>query len=276
MKEETIMDDLARYNRERWNELVQANVEYSRPFLDLNKDSARAVVDPMGIMGDVAGKDVLCLAGGGGQQSVAFGLLGARVTVFDLSDGQLEQDRAAAAHYQLQITTIQGDMRDLSAFAGAAFDLVWQAFSINFIPDPHRVFKEVARVLRTDGLYRLEYFNPFTQMVDEAAWNGESYPLKHPYFGLTEVTGLFPHWDVSDEQGVSRQVKSPREFRHPLSTILNNLAKQGFVLLAMREAVNDQPDPEPGTWEHFKSIVAPYLTFWTTYRPYVFTGVQLP
>ena len=41
--------------------------------------------------------DVLCLAAGGGQQSVAFALLGANVTVFDLSETQLEHDRLAAA-----------------------------------------------------------------------------------------------------------------------------------------------------------------------------------
>lgn len=269
------MDELARYNRERWNELVQAKVEFSRPFLDLDQKSARAVVDPLGLMGDVTGQEVLCLASGGGQQSAAFGLLGAKVTVFDLSDKQLERDREAAAHYKLDIKTIQGDMRDLSPFADNAFDLVWHAFSINFVPDPHPVFGEVARVLRTDGLYRMEYFNPFTQTIDEAGWNGESYPLKHPY-GWLEMTNLFPEWDVYDAAGAHQKVKSPREFRHPLSIVLNDLVRQGFVLLGMKEALNDEPNPEPGTWEHYKSFAPPHLTFWMTYRPYAFAGVQLP
>ena len=93
------MDDLARYNRERWEALAQANIGYSRPILDLDPRSAREVLDPYGIMGDVRGRDILCLAGGGGQQSAAFGLLGARVTVYDLSDTQLARDQEAAAHY---------------------------------------------------------------------------------------------------------------------------------------------------------------------------------
>ena len=37
---------------------------------------------------------VLCLACGGGQQSVALALLNANVTVFDLSEGQLDRDGA--------------------------------------------------------------------------------------------------------------------------------------------------------------------------------------
>jgi len=103
------MDELAQYNKARWEELAQSNVPYSRPWLDLDESSARTRVDPHGMLKDVAGKEVLCLAAGGGQQSAAFGLLGARVTVLDLSETQLERDRMAAKHYGLQIQTVQGD-----------------------------------------------------------------------------------------------------------------------------------------------------------------------
>src|SRR4051812_30349015 len=102
-------DDLAATNRIRWNALVDGNVVYSRPILDLTPESARTYVDPLGLIGDVRGKQVLCLASGGGQQSVAFALLGAEVTVYDLCDKQLERDRQAAAHYGISLRVIQGD-----------------------------------------------------------------------------------------------------------------------------------------------------------------------
>lgn len=38
---------------------------------------------PAGLLADIDGKDVLCLASGGGQQSAVFSLLGAKVTVVD-------------------------------------------------------------------------------------------------------------------------------------------------------------------------------------------------
>ncbi|MET0647531.1 MAG: class I SAM-dependent methyltransferase [Pyrinomonadaceae bacterium] len=57
---------------------------------------------------------MLCLAGGGGRESACFALLGAAVTVFDLSPEQLERDRLAAAHYGTHVETVRGDMRDLS------------------------------------------------------------------------------------------------------------------------------------------------------------------
>ena len=93
------MDEIAQFNRERWNALVNAGVLYGRPWLDLTPLTAKQRLDPDNLLPDMRGKQVLCLANGGGQQSPAFALLGAEVTVLDLSDAQLEQDRRAAEHY---------------------------------------------------------------------------------------------------------------------------------------------------------------------------------
>ena len=140
------MDDIARYNMTRWDAMVRAGAVFTRPWLDLTVESAREWVDSEGRLGEMAGQRVLCLAGGGGQQSAAFGLLGAEVTIFDLSAAQLERGQQAAAHYHLTVKTEQGDMRDLSRFAPAAFDLVYHPYSLNFVPDARVVFREVARV----------------------------------------------------------------------------------------------------------------------------------
>ncbi len=268
------MDKIAEYNKERWEELAQAHVVYSRPFLDLNPDSAHKVVDPQGILCDIQGKDVLCLASGGGQQSAAFGLLGANVTVFDLSETQLQRDREAAAHYGTSIQTVQGDMRDLSRFAQASFDIVWHAHSINFVPDAPRVFREVSRVLRVKGFYRVESANPFVMGVDETGWNGESYPLSRPYVDGSEVVYADPYWEVYADDGTSKRVKGPREFRHTLSTMVNSLVDLRFVILGVWEETSQDPNADPGTWEHFKTIAPPWLTFWAVYRPDVFKKVR--
>ena len=58
------MDELAHYNKERWEELAQAGVAYSRPFLDLTPDTARRVVDPHEII-EVETEVVGCDGGGG-------------------------------------------------------------------------------------------------------------------------------------------------------------------------------------------------------------------
>lgn len=262
-----MMDELARYNQTRWEELAQAEVTFTLPLLTLTLAEARRRIDPLGIFGDVTGKEVLCLAASGGQQSAMFGLLGAQVTVFDLATTQLQRDQIAAAHYGYSTRTVQGDMRDLSAFATDSFDLVYQAYSINFVPSVQPVFQEVARVLRPGGLYHLQWANPFTQSVDDQAWDGETYLLHHPYIDGFEISTYYPTWDIEDGKGGWRKVASPREFRHTLGTVVNNLAANGFVILRLQEATSEQSDPEPGTWEHYKSVAPPYLTIWARSRP---------
>jgi SAM-dependent methyltransferase len=269
-----MMDELADYNKARWNELAQSGVKYSRPWLDLDERKARERIDPYGVLKEVAGKDVLCLASGGGQQSAAFGVLGARVTVFDLSNAQLEGDRLAAAHYGVQIRAIQGDIRDLSPLEEDAFDIVYEEYSLEFVPDVQPVLEEVARVIRPGGLYYLGFGNPFIlPAVDEEAWDGESYPLKYAYIDGEETTHLDPkwgYWDVETRDRRTIKVEGPKEYRHTLSTLLNSLIGQGFVILGIWEAPGGDLTAEPGSWEHFQAFAPPFLKLWARYRPDVF------
>jgi SAM-dependent methyltransferase len=261
------MDEVARYNKERWEDLARARIVFSRPALDLDEESARRMLDPHGLLGVVKGKSVLCLASGGGQQSAAFGLLGADVTVFDLSETQLERDREAAAHYGLNVRTVQGDMRDLSSFEADSFDVVLQPHSIKFVPEVRTVFGEVARVLRPGGLYQVDCPNPLVIGIDERDWDGKGYPLSLPYVDGAEVVSADTRWDVWDEEGNCRMIEGPREFRHTLSTLVNGLVGHGFVILGLWEELCEDTDAPPGTWEHFKRIVPPGFSLWAAYRP---------
>ncbi len=260
------MDEVADYNRERWEELAQAGVVFSRPSLSLTRDSARAMVDSEGAMGDVGGRDVLCLAGGGGQQSAAFALLGANVTVLDLCETQLRRDRQAAEHYGVRVATVQGDMRDLSCFIAGSFDVVWHAHSLNFVPDADRVFAEVGRVIRPGGLYRVELVNPFVHGLWQDDWD-DGYRLRLPYTDGAEVVRADAYWEFTDEAGKKRRVKGPREFRHALGGVVNGLIARGFVLLGLWEHEGGDPEAPPGTWSHFEAILPPWLTLWARHEP---------
>ena len=260
------MDEIARYNMGRWNELAEAGVSYTIPYLDLDARSARELVDPDGVIGELEGRDVLCLAGGGGQQSACFCILGANVTVYDLSEVQLERDRQTARHYGLSVRAVQGDMRDLSAFAENSFDIVWHGHSINFVPDAREVFGQIVRVLRPGGIYLLSCANPYFQNVEPDEWNEHGYRLWDRYCdGEIEIAD--PYWTFVDPDGAGRRIRGPREFRHTLETLVNGMIELGFSVVKVREVGSYDRDVElePGTWEHFKSIAPPYLTFWAIY-----------
>jgi hypothetical protein len=80
---------------------------------------------------------------------------------------------------------------------------------------------------------------------------------KEPMLGQMPVKGY---------DGVNQKIVGPREFRHTLSTLVNGLIENGFTINGLWEDTSDQTDPEPGSWEHFKSIAAPWITFLSTYE----------
>jgi SAM-dependent methyltransferase len=215
-------------------------------------------------MGAVAGKDVLCLAAGGGQQSAAFALLWASVTVVDLAETQLERDREALMHYALEGRIEQGDMRDLSRFADAGFDVVWHGWSINFIPDTAPVFDVVRRVLRPGGLYRLQWGNPFSGTLSDRHWTGTGYQLTRLYADGEQFFDD-PYWEFADDAGTTQRILGPREFTHTLSTVVNGLLQRGLMLRGLWEETTGDPEAALGTWEHVRAVAPHDLTLWAQY-----------
>jgi ubiquinone/menaquinone biosynthesis C-methylase UbiE len=211
---------------------------------------------------------VLCLACGGGQQSIALALLNANVTVFDLSEAQLNRDREAAAHFKVDIKIAQGDMQDLSQFEEAAFDIVYHSYSLGFVPDARVVFQQIARVLRRGGIYHFMCANPFFMGMHEKDWNGDGYTIRHPYVNGAEIIYEDQEW-VYNRSKSGETIPPPREFRHTLSALVSGLVGKGFIIQHVSDYSNFNPDPNaaPGTWNHFVSITPPWLSFWTRYRP---------
>ena len=259
-------DELIRFNQSRWQALVEAGVEFSRPFDDFDHQKALDYLDTWAEikrlnLTDFNGQNVLCLASGGGQQSVCFNLLGANVTVLDLTEGQLEGDRKMAVQYGFDTRIEQGDMRDLSRFGDESFDLVYQAYSINFVPDPRPVIQEVSRVLKSNGLYYLQFGNPLWNM-EEGDWTEKGYPIRQPYRQGQPSTPEEEPWDVWQADGSIVKVEGPKEFTHTLGTLVNSFGANQLYIFAMFEGPEGDPNAEPGSWEHLKTYLPLWPAFW--------------
>lgn len=261
------------YSERQWDALAEAGIVCSRPILDMTADRARDLIDSQRLLGDLRGRRVLCLADAGGQQSVAFALLGAEVTVFDHSAKQLSGDRLAAEHYGFRLRIVKGDIRDLSKFVDGEFDIVSHGYSINYVPDVRPVFDGVIRILEPGGTYSLCCHNPFVHgsWVDgcwgsswrkEELWRGIGYPIRLPYTEGAPITTWDPHWNFHDAGGNERRVESPQEYRHLLSTIVNGLIERGLALIRLQEDGDGDAAAEPGSWEHYQSFAPPWMTFW--------------
>jgi ubiquinone/menaquinone biosynthesis C-methylase UbiE len=131
---------------------------YSRA---LDADGA-GLVDPVltELVGDVAGKDVLSLACGQGQDARLLARLGARVTGVDLSAEMLRHARRHEAGEPRGITYVHGDARELEAFGDGSFDGVVCHMALMDIPDLDPAIASVARVLREGGWFVFSIVHP--------------------------------------------------------------------------------------------------------------------
>lgn len=267
------MDKVTKNNERKWDELVRKDVPCGRPKTDLDTQKAKEWLDEENILGDLTGKKVLCLASGGGQQSIGFALLGAEVTVVDFSSEQLKKDEEVAKKYSKDIRIIKSDMRDLSIFKDQEFDVVYQPYAINYIPETEKLFDEVSRILKNGGIYHLMFHNPFVHgswndgcwgsewKVDDL-WEGKGYPIWQPYKDGYPIKTRDSHWNFYDNKGHEVKLDSPQEFKHTLSTIINGLLERDFKLLKFKEYKGEDYDSTTGTWEHYISVAPPWFFVW--------------
>lgn len=231
--------NVVEYNRTAWNGLVEKGDRWTRPVSP--EIVARARVGDWEIVltptkpvpktwfPPLRGLRVLALAGAGGQQSPILAAAGATVTVFDNSPRQLDQDRYVADREGLDLKTVLGDMRDLSAFADGSFDLVFNPCSVCFVPEVRPVWREVFRVLRDGGAFMGGFVDPATFLFDETLAERGELVVRHrlPYSDLQSLT--------PEERAALEKAGQPMTFSHSLGDILGGQIDAGFALTGFYE-----------------------------------------
>ncbi|BCB75753.1 class I SAM-dependent methyltransferase [Phytohabitans flavus] len=237
-----ISTDPVAHNRRAWDREVEKGNEWSRPVTPEVIAKARAgewsivligyqPVDPTWFPSDLAGRDVLCLASGGGQQGPVLAAAGARVTVFDNSPGQLAQDEMVAARDGLDLRTVLGDARDLSAFADASFDLVVHPVSNLFIPELAPVWRESHRVLRTGGTLLSGFVNPDIYLFDAHVLDTRGELVVRHRLPYSDLTHLEP-----GERERNWGAEAPIEYSHTLTDQIGGQTAAGFAITAFAES----------------------------------------
>lgn len=230
------MTDIRAFNRDAWNEQAQAGNPWTVPVSPEIIARARAgdwsvlltenVPVPRDWFPPMQGLRILGLACGGGQQGPVFAAAGAQVTIFDNSPAQLARDRQVAEREGLDIRTVEGDMRDLSAFADESFDLVFHPVSNLFIHEIRPVWREAARVLRKGGALLAGFMQPIVYIFDFEELEKGNFIVRHsiPY----------SDFEVYGEEGLRRQNR-PAEFGHSLSDQLAGQTEAGLTIVGVYE-----------------------------------------
>lgn len=226
--------DIVKHNKLAWDNYVDKKDRWTIPVSDQELENVKngnwSIVltpkkaVPKNWFPTLKGLKILGLASGGGQQGPILATLGADVTIFDNSEKQLLQDKTISDKFDLDIKTVQGDMKDLSVFADNSFDLIFNPCSILFVEDVLPVWKECFRVLKPNGILMTGLMNPISLQLDE---KNLKLIYKQPFSDL--------HSLPTEELEELKKNKEALLFGHSLTDQIGGQLDAGFTITAMFE-----------------------------------------
>ena len=125
-----------------------------------------------GLLGDVRDKEILEIACGAAQNSIALAKWGARVTAIDISHKQLAVARNLVRQENVNVNLIRADAERLTIFKNSTFDKILSSFGWEFIPDLTICLQECFRVLRSGGQLVMSTVHPLTAFEWDESLNG--------------------------------------------------------------------------------------------------------
>ncbi|MDY7075787.1 MAG: class I SAM-dependent methyltransferase [Chloroflexota bacterium] len=211
-------------NRRSWNTIsthYQASTRISTD--DVHYGSLASGERELGLLGDVAGKRVIEIGCGGGQNSIALTKWGATCVGVDPSPAQITHARRLAAENGVEVQFIVGVAEDLGDFPDGHFDVALSSYAFDYVTDLRRAYDEAWRVLKPGGLFVFCFSHPWFQAV---GWHLAGDP-DAPEIGDYATWPDVEEWDWSYDDGTTARM---RGHLRTLAQIVNELLEAGFVL----------------------------------------------
>lgn len=178
-------------------------------------------------LGDLEGKRILGLASGGGQQMPILAALGAKCSVLDYSDRQLDSEKNVAAREGYDIEIIKGDMTKELPFDDESFDMIFHPVSNCYVEEVKPIWKECYRILKKGGSLLSGLDIGINYIVD----NDE-----------IKVVNSLPFNPLKNEDQL-KQLQADNcgiQFSHSLDEQINGQLEAGFRLVSLYEDTNGE------------------------------------
>lgn len=177
--------------------------------------------------GDLAGKKLLGLASGGGQQIPIFSALGADCTVLDYSEEQCKSEQMVSEREGYHVNIIRGDMTKRLPFEDESFDIIFHPVSNCYVEEVEPIFRECYRILKKGGIllggYDLGINYVFDDKEEKMIYSLPFNPLKNP---RQYEDSMKNDWGI--------------QFSHTLEEQIGGQLKAGFTLTDLYEDVNGE------------------------------------
>ncbi|MDO5400512.1 MAG: class I SAM-dependent methyltransferase [Eubacteriales bacterium] len=182
---------------------------------------------PHSWFGQLAGKKLLGLASGGGQQIPIFTALGASCTVLDYSPAQCDSEKLVARREGYDVTVIRGDMTKPLPFASGTFDIIFHPVSNCYVEKVEPIFAECFRILKQGGVLLCGLDNGMNYIFDE-----QERELKYP----------LPFNPLKNRQQYEDSIQNDWgiQFSHTIEEQLGGQLKAGFRLTDIFEDTNGE------------------------------------
>ena len=173
------------------------------------------------------GVKIANICGSCGKKAIPLALLGAEVTVFDISEANRRYAMETAQAANVNLGYEVGDVLeiDLSKYA-EAFDIVFMEGGIlHYFHDINVFMKMMHAILKPGGKMICSDFHPFTKILD-------SLNLERPtmsYFSTEIYEGEMAHARFYEEE-IRRKIPKCMYRRYTVSEIINAILENGFVL----------------------------------------------
>jgi len=189
-----------------------------------------------------AGEQVLDVAAGNGNATLAAARQFAEVTSTDYVEALLERGRERAAAERLSVTFRHADAEALP-FADGSFDVALSTFGVMFAPNQAKAAAELSRVIRRGGRVGLACWTPEGFIGQLFKTIGKHVPppagVKSPALWGTEarLAELFPEHDVkATKQIFNFRYKSPAHWLEIFKTYYGPTHRAFAALDAPKQA----------------------------------------
>jgi ubiquinone/menaquinone biosynthesis C-methylase UbiE len=243
--------NLYEQNRSAWDRMAKNGHALATPAKESELADPLKTVDEIGWLGDsIAGLRVLCLGAAGGRHSALYCAAGAEVTVLDISPGMLDLDRQVCRERRLDVRLIEANMTAMPMLREAEFDIVVHPVSTCYIDDLQAVFREIARVTRSGGLYVSQHKQPVNLQASLEPTQGR-YVIEQPYVGNLAATAPAAPNRLRES--------GAREIIHSLHALLGGMCRAGFAIEDLTEPSHGKLDQPVGSFGHRCAFIPPYI-----------------
>ena len=183
------------------------------------------------------------ICGSCGKKAIPLALLGADVTVFDISEQnrQYAMETAEAAHVCLHYEVYDVLEIDLEKY-GSSFDVVFMEGGIlHYFHDIDEFMRIMYSLLKPGGKMICSDFHPFTKINDSLKMG---MPVMS-YFSTDIIEAEMAHARFFEDE-IRRQMPKCSLRKYTISEILNAIIRSGFTLKQFDEHPSWEDDRLPG------------------------------